>query len=106
MVSPFVEGQEVKVLERRWPGSNKPGGVARVTRINEDGTVAVAYVVGSEKEACVEAKVSSPSALLLLLPLRLPLLLLCCSPAHCALPRYCIIPSSLDASPSLKNRGK
>lgn len=74
MVRPFVEGDLVKVIERQSPGVNKAGGVARVSRLNEDGTLAVSYVLGNGKESSVEVKVSSPSVLLLLL-LRLPLLL-------------------------------
>lgn len=89
MVRPFVEGDLVKVIERQSPGVNKAGGVARVSRLNEDGTLAVSYVLGNGKESSVEVKVSSPSTLLLLLrPLRLPLLLLlllglapCCAAA-------------------------
>lgn len=58
MVNPFVEGQLVKVLQRQWPGVNKEGGVARVFKINSDSTVAVAYVLGNEKESSVDVKVS------------------------------------------------
>lgn len=74
MASPFAEGQLVRVVERRWPGMNKAGGVARVAQVNEDSTLAVSYVVGNLREASVEVKVSSPRALLLPLPLLLLLL--------------------------------
>ena len=58
MVRPFVEGDLVKVLERQSPGVNKAGGVGRVSRINEDGTVAVSYVLGKDKDSSVDVKVS------------------------------------------------
>lgn len=46
-------GRLVDVASRTWPGINKPGGIARVTRLYEDEgepLVDVSYVVGSSKE--------------------------------------------------------
>ena len=42
----IIEGCTVQVKARMWPGINKPGGVARVTKCNADGTFDVAYVLG------------------------------------------------------------
>ncbi len=49
--SPFNIGQVVDVASRTFPGMNKPGGTGRVTKINEDGTLNIKYVLGgSEKK--------------------------------------------------------
>lgn len=53
----FAEGDLVQVLKRQWPGMNKEGGAARVTKVNGDGTVSVAYIVGAEKDYSVPMKV-------------------------------------------------
>lgn len=53
----FSKGAIVQVQDRTWPGVNKPGGVARVTKIHRKGTVIsydVAYVLGG-REKQVEA---------------------------------------------------
>uniref|UniRef100_K3X188 RING-type E3 ubiquitin transferase BRCA1 n=1 Tax=Globisporangium ultimum (strain ATCC 200006 / CBS 805.95 / DAOM BR144) TaxID=431595 RepID=K3X188_GLOUD len=42
---PFVKGQLVEVESRTWIGINKPGGTARITKVNGDGTYAVKYVL-------------------------------------------------------------
>lgn len=57
MAAAFAEGDLVQVLKRQWPGMNKEGGAARVTRVHANGTVAVAYIVGTEKEASVPLQV-------------------------------------------------
>lgn len=68
MASSFTEGDLVQVLKRQWPGMNKEGGAARVTKVHGDGTLAVAYIVGGEKDPSVPMKVcilvSSPRHLL------------------------------------------
>ena len=50
----FSEGATVSVQSRTWPGINKPGGVARVTKIHKEGEATkydVVYVMGgSEKQ--------------------------------------------------------
>lgn len=61
MASTFAEGQVVKVLQRQWPGVNKPGGIARIFKVNADNTLGVAYVLGNEKEAAVDPKVIRPT---------------------------------------------
>ena len=42
----IIEGCTVKVKARTWPGINKPGGVARVTKCNKDGTFDVSFILG------------------------------------------------------------
>lgn len=32
----FVVGEIVEVMRRMWPGMNKPGGIARITKIHYD----------------------------------------------------------------------
>lgn len=59
MVTTFAVHQLVKVAQRQWPGVNKEGGDARVLKMNEDGTVAVAYIIGKRSEASVHVKVRS-----------------------------------------------
>ncbi|KAF0696932.1 Aste57867_12351 [Aphanomyces stellatus] len=44
-VDVLKQGTLVMVDPRFWPGMNKEGGVARVERVNQDGTVNVKYVV-------------------------------------------------------------
>ena len=47
--SRFNVGETVNVIARTWTGINKPGGVARVKRVNvEDGSITydVSYVLG------------------------------------------------------------
>ena len=51
----IVEGSTVAVQARMWSGMNKPGGVARVTACNEDGSYDVAFVLGGRSKN-VEAK--------------------------------------------------
>jgi hypothetical protein len=53
----FPKGTIVQVQDRTWPGVNKPGGVARITKIHREGAVIaydVAYVLGG-REKNVEA---------------------------------------------------
>jgi hypothetical protein len=50
----FPVGTIVDIESRTWPGVNKPGGVARITALNGDGTFNVAYVLGG-KETNIEA---------------------------------------------------
>jgi hypothetical protein len=53
----FSKGTIVRVQDRTWPGVNKPGGVARITKIHREGSVVVydvAYVLGG-REKKVEA---------------------------------------------------
>ncbi|CAN0292268.1 unnamed protein product, partial [Ectocarpus sp. 8 AP-2014] len=52
----FEVGQDVVVAQRQWPGVNKEGGPGRVSKINSDGTVAVAYIIGNRSEARVPLK--------------------------------------------------
>ena len=53
---PSQVGAIVSVASRTWPGINKPGGMARITRINEeDGTCNVSYILGGHEKG-VEAK--------------------------------------------------
>jgi len=47
-------GDVVNVQSRTWSGINKPGGVARITKLNGDGSYNVAYVLGG-REANVDA---------------------------------------------------
>ena len=39
-------GAIVQIQSRTWPGINKPGGAGRVSRVNEDGSVNVKYILG------------------------------------------------------------
>ena len=48
-------GSTVTVQSRMWPGINKPGGVARVTKINKDKTYDVTFVLGG-RERNVDAE--------------------------------------------------
>lgn len=57
MTTNFTQGQVVKVLQRQWPGVNKEGGIARVTKVNPDSTLAVEYVIGNDRESSVHVKV-------------------------------------------------
>lgn len=59
MVTMFEVGQDVVVAQRQWPGVNKEGGPGRVSKINSDGTLAVAYIIGNRSEARVPLKVRS-----------------------------------------------
>jgi hypothetical protein len=44
-------GRLVEVASRTWPGINRPGGVARVTKVHEvERTVDVSYMVGRSRE--------------------------------------------------------
>ena len=52
-------GTIVDVQPRTWVGINKPGGVARVTKIHEDGSYDVAYVLGG-RECNVDAVFVNP----------------------------------------------
>lgn len=45
----FAVGDIVNVQSRMWSGINKPGGVARITKINPDHTYNVAYVLGGKE---------------------------------------------------------
>ena len=53
-------GDVVNVQSRTWSGINKPGGVARITKQNEDGSYHVAYVLGG-RETNVDAAFISKS---------------------------------------------
>lgn len=57
MATTFSQGQIVNVLRRQWPGVNKHGGIARITRVNSDDTLSVSYIIGDYKEAAVSTKV-------------------------------------------------
>lgn len=59
MVTTFAVGQRVNVTQRQWPGVNKEGGAARISHVNDDGTVGVAYIIGKRSEASVHVKVRS-----------------------------------------------
>jgi hypothetical protein len=45
----FPVGTIVNVEARTWAGINKPGGVGRITKVNNDGTFDVAYVLGGKE---------------------------------------------------------
>lgn len=47
---PFAVGDLVDVNERTWVGVNRPGGAARILKVNEDGTYDVRYIINSGKE--------------------------------------------------------
>lgn len=47
----------MNVLRRQWPGVNKHGGIARITRVNSDDTLSVSYIIGDNKEAAISTKV-------------------------------------------------
>lgn len=47
---PFAVGDLVDVIERTWVGVNKPGGAARILKVNDDGTYDVRYIINSGKE--------------------------------------------------------
>ena len=53
-------GDIVNVQSRTWSGINKPGGVARITKRNDDGSYNVAYVLGG-RESNVDAAFVSKS---------------------------------------------
>lgn len=58
----FKVGNIVRVASRTWPGINKPGGVGKVTKINDDAkTINVKYVLGGT-ERNVEWKYVSANA--------------------------------------------
>ena len=57
MITTFSQGQVVNVMQRQWSGVNKQGGIARITRVNSDDTLAVSYIIGDYKEAAVNTKV-------------------------------------------------
>jgi hypothetical protein len=42
----FAVGETVDVVPRTWVGINKPGGIGRVVKTNDDGTYNVKYVLG------------------------------------------------------------
>jgi hypothetical protein len=47
----FPIGTIVRVQSRTWPGINKPGGVARVTKVHTDShSYDVAYVLGGTEK--------------------------------------------------------
>ncbi|CAM9098814.1 unnamed protein product, partial [Discosporangium mesarthrocarpum] len=52
---PFAVGDVVDVQERMFPGSNRPGGVARVTHTRPDGTYDVKYILHSATESSLAA---------------------------------------------------
>ena len=67
MPDPIVKGSIVQVQSRTWPGSNKPGGVARITAIhppidNASTTYDVAYVLGGKEKGVEEQYVTLQSA--------------------------------------------
>ena len=47
----FQKGETVQVSARTWPGMNKPGGTARISKCNSDGTYDVSYVLGGSEKA-------------------------------------------------------
>eukprot|EP00946_MAST-07B_sp_MAST-7B-sp1_P004768 g4768.t1 len=51
----FCKGDTVRVAARTWPGINKPGGTARISKCNDDGTFDVSYILGG-RERGVERK--------------------------------------------------
>lgn len=57
MDAPFSVGDVVEIEQRVWSGMNKEGGTARVTKVNADGTLAVAYILTQDKDAAVPVKV-------------------------------------------------
>lgn len=57
MAAPFAKGDVVEIEQRVWSGMNKEGGAARVTKVNADGSLAVAYILTHDKEAAVPLKV-------------------------------------------------
>lgn len=56
----YKVGDLVEVMSRSSPGVNKEGGVARVTRVNTDGTYDVKYCVRHGAERAVKASIMSP----------------------------------------------
>ncbi|TYZ62437.1 hypothetical protein PybrP1_008679 [[Pythium] brassicae (nom. inval.)] len=60
---PFAVGQLVDIVSRTWVGVNKPGGAARVTKVNGDHTYNVKYVLDSRRERKVpDCYLHNPSA--------------------------------------------
>ena len=53
---PFRVGAIVTVSRRMGPGENRPGGVAKITKKNDDGTVDVHYTVEGRREKRVSLK--------------------------------------------------
>uniref|UniRef100_A0A7S2WB28 BRCT domain-containing protein n=2 Tax=Mucochytrium quahogii TaxID=96639 RepID=A0A7S2WB28_9STRA len=52
----FVVGNTVTVSRRMYPGSNKPGGAAKITKVNDDDTYDVRYIVARNTEKRVPGK--------------------------------------------------
>ena len=47
---PYMPGDIVLVEHRTWPGTNKPGGVGRLLRVDETtATATVSYVIGRKR---------------------------------------------------------
>ena len=46
----FSVGDNVNVEARTWSGINKPGGVGRVSKVNDDGTYNVKYALGGSEK--------------------------------------------------------
>lgn len=57
---PHSIGEIVNIQSRTWSGINKPGGVARITKLNSDGSYNVSYVLGG-RESNVDAAFVSKS---------------------------------------------
>lgn len=55
-IEDFQIGDLVEVASRTWPGINKQGGLAKITKINEDGTFGVSYIVVRGHERKVAKK--------------------------------------------------
>ena len=56
-----VVGAIVQVASRTWPGINKPGGMARITRINrEQETCNVSYVLGGSEKGVSYKYITDP----------------------------------------------
>lgn len=54
-------GDVVQVASRTWPGMNKPGGTAKITKCHQDGTFDVKYVIGGSEKRVEEQYISSTS---------------------------------------------
>uniref|UniRef100_A0A7S2RR60 MCM3-like winged helix domain-containing protein n=1 Tax=Mucochytrium quahogii TaxID=96639 RepID=A0A7S2RR60_9STRA len=57
----FKKGQVVTIASRTQPGMNKPGGTARLTKLNPDGTYNVKYVLGGGERNVEETYISTDS---------------------------------------------
>lgn len=93
MAAPFAKGDVVEIEQRVWSGMNKEGGAARVTKVNADGSLAVAYILTHDKEAAVPLKVRQPLVFFCpVAPLVRPRKLYCCkgSPLYWVVSVNCV----------------